>query len=384
MRSTRHALYTIGPVPVEDEVRRAASSAMIYHRSDEFRTMLLECEKGLQQIFQTQRRVHVLTASGTGAMECAVVNVLSRGDEVITVNGGKFGARWGAICRAFGLTVHEAIVEWGKTIGVDELSLLLSRHPHVKAIFLTHCETSTGALTDVRSVVAALRHSYDGLVVVDAITSLGIDELRMDAWGIDCVIGGSQKGFRIPPGLAFISLSERAEEAMRRSSLPKFYFDLNASSAALDGGDTPWTPAISLVQALDVSLRTMLAVPVEHRWSRYRWIAASFRGAIETMGLQLHGSPPASALSVVLLPDSIPFNEFKRTMKELYELTFSGGQGELKGRAFRVSHVASFEGDDIPSLLDDIGAGLNTLGFSVATHEALSFFSSSMSAFGAA
>lgn len=363
-------LCTVGPTPLTPEILRAMDEPMPYHRGDAFRRIHRECLDGLRRLFRTEGEAHILTSSGTGAMEAAVTNLFSPGEKVLTVNGGKFGERWGKICRAYGLEVVEAEVEWGAAIASSDLARLLRAHPGVRGVFLTHCETSTGALTDLRSAAAAIRDAGEALIVADAVASLGAHALEMDGWGLDCVIAASQKALRLPPGLAFIALGARAVERSGRAALPRFYFDLRQSRDALRRGDTPWTPAITLIQGLAAALNAWREPEMERIRDSFRICAGTFRAGIRGMGLETMGRPPADSMTAVRLPAGIRDPEFRGQLLQRHGIIVSGGQGKLAGEIVRVSHMGDRDFLSILAILEAFEDILGRLGFKSTPGEA--------------
>lgn len=356
----RSRLFTPGPTPVPEHVMLRMAQPMIHHRTEEFQQVLADVTSGLQYLFCTEQPVFVLTASGTGAMEAAVVNTMSAGDEVITVDGGKFGERWGNIADAYGLRNHRIAVEWGTAVTVERIAETLERNPGVQAICLTHSETSTGVFTDVREIASRIRPTFDGLILVDGITAVGAHEMRFDAWDLDVVVTGSQKGLMIPPGLAFIALSERAWKKTETSNLPRFYFDLIEARTSLEQGDTPWTPAITLVLGLAESLAMIRAEGRENVWARHERLADGLRQGMTALGFELFGAPPSNAVTSVRIPEG--GEKFQSVMKSRYGITMAGGQEDLKGKIFRVSHLGYYDEGDMLAFLHYTERALTDLG----------------------
>lgn len=333
---------------------------IIHHRTNEFRSALRRVSDGLSYLFRTSQPVLTLTASGTGAMEAALVNTLSAGDEIVFVNGGKFGERWGEIARAYGIVPHEISVEWGTAVTEQEVVSMLDRYPNARAICLTHSETSTGVFTDVGGIARTIRSRFDGLIIVDGITAVGAHEMLFDEWGLDIVVTGSQKGLMIPPGLAFIAMSERAWRAADSSTLPKFYFDLKVARRSLQDDDTPWTPAVTLVLGLDQALAMIRQETVEEVWLRHDRLARALRAGVTAVGLKPFGTPPSNALTAVTLPER--GSDFMSLMKNKYQITMAAGQEHLKGKIFRVSHLGYYDEADMLSVLFAIERTLSEIG----------------------
>ncbi|HVZ40237.1 MAG TPA: alanine--glyoxylate aminotransferase family protein [Candidatus Kapabacteria bacterium] len=353
-------LFTPGPTPVPESVTLRMAQPIIHHRTPEFQNVLRDVASGLQYLFCTAQPVLTITASGTGAMEAAIVNTLSAGDEILFVNAGRFGERWGAMARAYGVAAHEIPVPWGRAVTIEQITAALAAHPTVAALCLTHSETSTGVFTDVRAIAEAVRPAFDGLIVVDGITAVGAHELRFDDWGIDVAVTGSQKGLMIPPGLAFIALSRRAWDACRRSTLPKFYFDLLEARDAYERNDTPWTPAITLVCGVAETLRMIREEGIEAVWQRHARLAAALRAGVAALGLEPYGAPPSHAITAITLPAR--GEEFMALLKDRYRVTVAAGQDELKGRIFRVAHLGYYDEADMLAVLYCIERALADVG----------------------
>ena len=335
---------------------------IIHHRTDEFKDAFAEVNENLKYLFCTAEPVMTLTSSGTGAMEAALANTLSRGDEVMTVNGGKFGERWGEIAAAYGLLNRQIDVEWGTAVTTERIREELAKYPNVRAICLTHSETSTGVFTDVGKIAADIRDEFDGLIIVDGITAVGAHEMRFDDWGIDILVTGSQKGLMIPPGLAFIALSGRAWDAVERSDLPSFYFDLTEARKAFDKGDTAWTPAVTLVLGLREALAMIRTEGREEVWRRHTRLAAGLRAGLSALGFELFGTPPSNAVTSVRFPEG--GEQFQKVMKQSYGITMAGGQEALKGKIFRVSHLGYYDDGDMLTFLHYAERTLSDLGLS--------------------
>lgn len=333
---------------------------IIHHRTAEFREIFQRASENLQYLFQTSQPVMTLTSSGTGAMEAAIVNTLSAGDEIIYVNGGKFGERWGSIAKAYGVVAHALSVEWGKAPGVDDALAMLDAHPRANAFCFTHSETSTGSYTDVRAMSAALRTRFDGLIIVDGITAIGAHEMRFDDWDIDVVVTGSQKGLMIPPGLAFIALSERAWKAAESSTLPKFYYDLSKARKNLATFDTPWTPAVTLVIGLGEALEMIRREGVESVWERHERLGSSVRAALAALDLRAFADPASNAVTSAYLPER--GDEFYSLLKKKYAITAAAGQDHVKGVIFRVSHLGYYDEADMLTVIYAIESALTDVG----------------------
>ena len=356
-------LFTPGPTPVPENVALTMAQPIIHHRNPEFIEIFSRVNENLKYLFQTKQDVYTLTSSGTGAMEASVANLLSFGDKAVFVNGGKFGERWGEICRAYGVEAIEIKIEWGRAVTPEEVRDELRKHRDVKAVFVTHSETSTGVFTDVKELAKVVHENSDALIVVDGITSVGAHELYMDDWELDVVITGSQKGLMIPPGLSFIALSEKAWGMVEKSNLPKYYFSLKKAKEALQGGDTPWTPAIALIVALDVALKMIREEGLENIWKRHEKLSKAVREGCKAIGLKLFGEPPSHAVTAVYFPDGIDKKEFQKVLKYKYGITVAGGQEHLKDKIFRISHLGYYDEIDIVGVISALEMALMEVGF---------------------
>ncbi len=298
-------------------------------------------------------------------MEAAVCNLHSPGETAIFVNGGKFGERWGELLRVYGVTAVEITVEWGKSVEPQQIAEALKSYPDARAVYLTHSETSTGAATDVKTIAAMVRKQSDALVVVDGITAIGALELRMDEWGIDVCVTGSQKGLMIPPGLAFIALSERAWRRVETSRLPHYYFSLARARKALERKDTPWTPAVSLFIGVDVALQMIRAEGIEQVWARHDRLARAVRSAVRALGLKLLAVNPSNALTAVWIPEGIDAKRFNKTLKEKYHVTIAGGQGTLADKIFRIAHLGYYDELDMIAVVSALEMALHESGYRI-------------------
>ncbi len=342
-------LFTPGPTPVPEDVTLAMAAPLPHHRTPEFRDVMLRTSELLRQVFRTQDPVVTLTASGTGAMEAAVVNLTDAGEKVLSVNGGKFGERWGKLLRAYGRDVHEIEVTWGQPITPEEVDAGLQRSG-ARAAFVTHSETSTGALCDLQQIAKVAR-DRDVLLVVDAITSVGAHVLETQTWGIDCVIGGSQKAFMMPPGLAFLSLSAAARARLQQTKSPRFYFDLGPAVAGTAKGTTPWTPAISLVLGLRRACERIVEEGLENVWRRHQLLADAVRAGTAALGLSPVSSRPSNAVTAVYTPESVSADGVRETVWRRFGIKLAGGQESLAGRIVRIGHLGDYDAADVLQVL---------------------------------
>jgi len=340
-------LLTPGPTPLPPQVCEAMARPIIHHRTSQFQAVLKEATEGLKYVFQTTNDIFILASSGTGVMEAAVANLLSSGDTALTIQGGKFGERWTELCQAYAVNTEVIDVEWGKAVDIGEIQKRLKANPKIKAVFTTLCETSTGVTNDIEAIGKLIKDT-GAVLVVDAISGLGAIPLPTDAWFCDIVVSGSQKGLMLPPGLGFISVSPKAGKLIEASKSPKYYFDLKKAKKALDKIDTPFTPAISLVIALNESLKMLKEDGLENVFARHRKMADATRAAVKAMGLELFAPTAASdAVTAVKVPQGIDGEKLVKTMRDTYNVTIAGGQDELKGKVFRIAHMGYIEEFDI-------------------------------------
>ncbi len=371
-------LFTPGPTPVPESVMLRMAEPIIHHRNPEFQEILTRVNLDLQYVFQTKQPVLTLTCSGTGGVEATFVSLFSQGETVIVVNNGKFGERWVKMPQAFGLNVVEVKIPWGKAIQPDQMLDILKKTPTAKAVYLVHSETSTGTSTDVKTMSSIIRENSNALVCVDGITAVGAHEMRFDDWGIDVCVTGSQKGLMIPPGLAFVALSQRAIKSIESAKLPRFYFDLRKALKSYEKNDTPWTPAVSLVIGVDAALQMIKSEGIEHVWARHKRLAAALRAGMEAMGMKLFSESPSNAVTPVWVPEAVEWKSFNKTLKIDNGITIAGGQDDYTGKIFRVSHLGYYDDLDMITVVAAIERTLMKQGFAftagtglAATHKVL-------------
>ncbi len=363
----KRRLLTPGPTPISPEVERAMSAPLVYHRAPAFKEIVLRVRENLRWLLQTtEGEVAVLTSSGSGAMEAAVVNLLCRGDEAIVVRAGKFGDRWAQLCKAYGIAAVGVEVEWGRAVTVEAVKRALDGHPKARAVFVQASETSTGVAHPVRELAALTASRPETLLVVDGISGIGVFDLPMDAWGIDVLVGGSQKAFALPPGLAFVGLRRKALAAMERSDLPKFYFSLAKEIASQSKGETAWTPAISLVAGFDASLLAMKAEGLPALFARHAALARATRAGVVGMGLELFAAAsPSDSVTAIRVPARIDGQAVVKEMRDRHGITIAGGQDALKGKIFRLAHMGYVDRFDVLTALAASGEVLGRLGAKV-------------------
>ena len=332
-------LLTPGPTPLPSEVLEAMARPIIHHRTPQFQAIIKEAHEGLKYVFQTKNDCFMLASSGTGAMEAAVANLLSPQDTVITVEGGKFGERWTELCKAYGVNCEVIKVEWGKPVESEEIKKRLKANPRIKAVFTTLCETSTGVTNDIEAIGRVIKDT-ESVLVVDAISGLGAISCASDAWHCDVVVSGSQKGLTLPPGLGFISVSPKAWKLVDSAKCPRYYFNLKKAKKAYDQVDTPFTPAITLIVALCQALKMMREEGLENIFLRHKKMARAVRNAVKALGLELFAPHAASdAVTAVKVPANIDTGKLVKAMRDTYGVTIAGGQGDLKGKLFRIAHM---------------------------------------------
>ena len=358
-------LFTPGPTPIPSDALLAMAQPIDYHRSENAIALIKDVLEKLKHVFQTENDVLFLTSSGTGAMDGAVANLLCRDDKVIVIRSGKFGERWSEICEAYGIKVIPIDVAWGDSVAPETVKSKLTDHPNVKAVFATLCETSTGALHDIEAL-ARLTQSGPTLLVVDAVSALGADDLQMDNWGVDVVVSCSQKGLMTPPGLAFAALNRRAWEAAEQSNLPKYYFDFRKAHQRGLEGSVPYTPAITLLTALQCALNHICAEGIRNTIARHKRLALATRSAIKAIGLPLFATSPANTLTSIRLPEEIDGKTFIKLMREKHGITYAGGQGDLSGKILRIAHLGWMNENDVIVAISAFERGLAEIGYDVS------------------
>ena len=355
-----------GPTPCPNEVLQAMSRQMINHRGPQFGQMLNDITAKLKQVFQTKSDVFLLTGSGTGGLEAAIVNTLSPGDKVLSVSIGVFGERFGAIAGQFGAEVIPLRFEWGTAADVDAVRQALKAEPKIKAVLVTHNETSTGVTNDLEAISSVVKE-FDKLLLVDAISSLGSINLPVDDWHCDVVVTGSQKGWMIPPGLAMVSVSQEAWQAQAKARMPRFYWDFTQAKSYLEKAtaQTPWTPAISVVFGLSVSLDMMLKEGLANIFARHARVARATRNGAKSLGLSLFAEErhASNTVTAVAAADGLDTKKMLKILREEYKVILSGGQQKLDGKIFRIGHLGWVTEDDIKAVISAIKVVLPQAGF---------------------
>jgi aspartate aminotransferase-like enzyme len=348
-----------GPTPCPDEVLQAMTKQMINHRGPEFARILNRVTESLKILFQTRNDIFLLTGSGTGGLEAAVVNTLSPGDTVLSVSIGVFGDRFTSIAEQYGAEVIPLKFEWGKAADPDEVRRVLEKEPKIKAVLVTHNETSTGVTNDLASLSSVIKE-FDKLLIVDAISSLGSINLPVDEWGCDIAVTGSQKGWMAPPGLAMVSVSETAWQAHATAKMPRFYWDFSRARSYLERGQTPWTPAVSTVFAMNKSLGMMLDEGLPNIAARHARIGQLTRDGAKSLGLTLFADEnfASNTVTAINAPEGVNANDLRKILLTENEIALGGGQQRLDGMIFRVGHLGLVDEEDIQAVISALKEAL--------------------------
>jgi len=358
-------LMTPGPTPVPPEVSAALGRPVVHHRGPDFKRVYAECLERLRQVFRTESEVLLFGGSGTGALESAVSNLCSPGERVLVVSAGYFGERWAAIASAYGADVDHLRYAWGEAPAAEEVAARL-REREASVVFFTHSETSTGVVADVQALAAASRKA-GALSAVDAISSLGAVPLETDAWGIDVVTTGSQKALMTPPGLALLSASPGAWEKSASAKSPRYYWDWARTSKGQGTLDPPYTPPVSLVAGLDVALGMLLDEGLDSVFDRHIRLGRACREGVKAMGLELFSPDDDSSavVTAVRTPEGIDSGELVLLLRDRHGVTLAPGQGELKGKVFRIGHIGYYDVFDITTALAAVELALGEMGADV-------------------
>ena len=366
----KYRLLAPGPVPVPERVLQAMARPVLHHRAPEFIPVFEAVRADLKRVFQTREEVLILSSSGTGAMEAAVSNFVSPGDCPVVVRGGKFGERWAELCTSYGAEPHCVDVEWGQPVDPDAVRTAFERAPEARCLFVQASETSTGVYHPIRELAAIVREQPDRLIVVDGISAVGVHDLPTDAWGLDVVISGSQKSFMLPPGLAFLSLSERARSALGRATGPRYYFDLRKELAVQPESQTAFTPAVSLLFGLRESLEMMLADGLAVAFERHAMLCRATREAAVALGLELYAPvSPSHACTAIRVPDGLDGTGLVKRLRDVSGFTIAGGQGKAAGKIFRIGHLGYLDAFDTIAAVAALEMALSDLGLPVKLGE---------------
>jgi len=358
-------LLTPGPTPVPERVLLASAQPVIHHRTPEAGRILSEVVEGLKYVFQTKNDIFIFAASGTGAMEACVVNLLSPGDKVLVVNAGAFGRRWVNITESFGIKPEVIEYPWGRAVKLKDVEKKLKDVPGIKAVFTQLTETSTGVVHDIEAI-GRITKGMDAVLVVDAVSGLGGQELKTDEWNVDVVASGSQKGLMLPPGLAFVSVSEKAWKLVENSKLPRYYWDFKAYKKFFDEKkETPYTSAVGLLFGLQESLRMIKEEGLDKILLRHKVLASATRAGVEAIGLELFAESPCNVVTAVKVPEGIDGVRLVKMMRDEYGVGIEGGQREYKGKIFRIAHLGYMDKFDVIIGLSGLEIALSKLGYKI-------------------
>ncbi len=359
-------IYSPGPVDVSPETSLEMAKPILHHRAPEFTPILKEVFEGLKYVFQTSGDVLVFTSSGTGAMEGSVSNILNPGDKAICVRGGKFGERWSQLVSTYGGVPVDIDVEWGKAVDPQLIADHLAKDPTIKAVYLQASETSTGAAHPVKEIADVVKGYSDTLIVVDGITAVGVMDIPTDKWGLDIVIGGSQKAWRLPPGLSFASVSDKAWAAVEKCTQPRYYFDWAKERKGIAKLSTAYTPAVSLIIGLRHVLGEIREEGLESVFARCASYAEATRQAMQALGLGLFApDSPSDSITAVLAPEGMDAQAIVKNLREKYGITIAGGQDHAKGKIFRLSHMGYLDALDMVTCVAAVEMTLRDLGHPV-------------------
>ena len=333
-------LLAPGPTPVPPEALLAMAMPIIHHRSPDFMPVLDSAKKGLQWLCQTKNDVLILCSTGTGGMVGAVNNFFSPGDKALVINAGNFGERWAKICRSYNLSVEEIKIEWGYSVKPEDVEKALKKDPSIKGVFVQASETSTGVYHDIKALASIVGKRENTIFVVDAISALVAHDLKMDEWGIDILIGGSQKGLMLPPGLAFVGVSEKAWKFADKATSPKFYFNFKKERESLAKNQTSFTSPVTLIIGLNESLKLLQAEGLDNAFKRHERLSLATREAVKALGLDMFTKEsPSYAVTAINAPAGLDGQEIYKNMRVKYGITAAGGQGHVKGKIFRIAHL---------------------------------------------
>ena len=359
----KYYLLAPGPTPVPPKVLAAMSEPIIHHRAPVFVKVLEEVREGLKYLFQTRNEVLVFASSGTGAMEGSVTNTLRKGDRVLVVRGGKFGERWAEICDAYGVETKCIDVPWGYSVDPDVIRSELENDGRIRAVFTQASETSTGVMHPIKEIAGIVKQYDNTLMIVDAITGIGVFDIPTDDWGLDVVVSGSQKALMLPPGLAFAAVSNKGWSFVEKSDLPKYYFDFKKEISKIKDNQTAYTPAVSLVMGLNETLKMIKEEGLENVFKRHARLAEATRGAAKALGLELFAAGnPSNAVTAIKSPDGINGQEVVKILREKHNITIAGGQSQAKGKIFRIAHLGFVDSYDIIMAIAALEITLRELG----------------------
>ncbi len=363
----KHMLMIPGPTPVPEKVLISLGKHPIGHRSGDFSKIIAEINQNLKWLHQTKNEVLSLNVSGTGAMEAGMINFLSPGDRVLVGVNGKFSDRWAQICEVFGMETERITADWGKPLDTEEFRTKLEAdsNKEIKAVVITHSETSSGVLSDLETISKYVKAHGEALIIVDAVTSLGAYNLPIDDWGLDVVASGSQKGYMIPPGMGFLSVSDKAWKAYETSKFPRFYMDLGKYKKANAKDSTPFTPPVNLMFALQTALQMMKREGLENIFARHLRLTKATRAAAKAMGLELLAPDDAASTAATAIRTD-DAEAIRSILRQKYDIAIAGGQDHLKGKIIRIGHLGFISDRDVMMTIACLEAALTELGHDFA------------------
>lgn len=371
----RNILLTPGPTPVPPQALKVMAEPIFHHRTPQYRRIFGKVSEGLKQVFKTKNPVYTFTSSGTGAMEAGIVNFLSPGDTMIAAHAGKFGERWTQLGKAYGINVVEVKAPYGHPVDPAQIDQALKANPQAKAVYATLCETSTGVCHDIQTI-AQIVSKTPAILVVDAISGLAAEALPQDEWKVDVVVSGSQKGLMLPPGLAFLSASEKAMALNKTAKCPRYYYDLKLYEKAIVDSDTPFTSALTLVLALERTLDIILGKGIDAHIAETRRLANATRAALKGIGLELFAaSRHSDGITSVRVPAGVDGEKLVKVMRDEKGVTMAGGQGDqMKGKIFRIAHMGFITKNDLEIGFEVLCETLSSMGFTCSAAEAIRHF----------
>jgi aspartate aminotransferase-like enzyme len=358
----KYRLFTPGPTSVPEATLLELAKPVHHHRTGEFRALFNECQGLLQYVFQTKAQVYTITGSGTAAAEAGIVNTIAPGQRALVVTNGKFAERWSSVCSAFGIEHKDIKVEYGEAATAEQIGAEL-RAAKYDAVILVHSETSTATVCNLEAIARVVRSSGEPILIVDGITSIGALPFKMDDWGVDVAITGSQKALMLPPGLGYLGLSNRAWMAIEKNKgKQRFYLDLAKYRKSIEDGDTPFTPANTLIEAQRISLKMIQEETLEMVWKRTHITAEAFRQGVRALGFELFSKSPADSVTAVKYPAGITDKEFRNHLKNKHNIHLAGGQGSMEGKIFRVNHMGYSDAYDALAVVAAIEHAMKALG----------------------
>lgn len=359
-------LLAPGPTPVPPEALLAMAMPIIHHRSPDFLPVIDSAKKGLQWLYQTKNDVLIICSTGTGGMVGSVNNFFSPGDKALIINAGNFGERWTKICKAYNLSVEEMKIDWGYAVKPEDVEKALKKDPSIKGVFVQASETSTGVYHDIKALASIVKKYENTILVVDAISALVAHDLKMDEWGIDVMIGGSQKGVMLPPGLAFVGVSEKAWKFADKATSPKFYFNFKKEREALSKNQTNFTSPVTLIIGLNECIKILQKEGLGNAFARHAKLAHATREAVKAIGLEMFTKEsPSNSVTAINAPKGFDGQEIYKNLRVKYGITAAGGQGQAKGKIFRIAHLGYADTFDVITAIAGVEMTLKGMGYPV-------------------